>query len=269
MSEYWKAIPKIYCKFCNVWYQDNKASKDNHERSFKHKGNITRHIIDVQKKGREQQKEEDIFKREMLRIEQAAMTAYQKDLANNPSSTMTKPTSSFTQQRIEIKQEENDNLRKEALDAVTNKLKRKHEWFECKTVEGKIYYYNRLTMETKWTEPKNGFVSIGEQWEMDVSDVPGDQSKASEEDGRQFKHEQFNSSWQQVASKDAKIDLQLPKFKVKKKLDANLDKRDDDEIIEFKEKVLELTVKKKKDQGFGFKKRKLNASECRRVKTDD
>lgn len=149
MAEYWKSIPKIYCKYCNVWYQDNRASRDFHERSFKHKNNIKRHIYDIKKRSQEKQKEDDDFKIEMKRIESAALAAYEKDLINNPSacgSGLPKP-SSTSSKPIEIK-EASEQVRKEALDIVAHKLKKKNEWYESKTVEGKVYYYNKTTMGT-------------------------------------------------------------------------------------------------------------------------
>lgn len=151
MSEYWKSIPKIYCKFCNVWYQDNKSSRDFHERSFKHKNNISRHIADVQKRGREKQKEEDEFKVEMQRIERAAMAKYlEKDVPKSDQTSTSiadqKERDAEKARQEQLKKETSDNLREAALEAITSKLKKKHEWFESKTIEGKIYFYNRLTM---------------------------------------------------------------------------------------------------------------------------
>lgn len=159
MSEYWKSIPKIYCKFCNVWYQDNKSSRDFHERSFKHKNGISRHISDVQRRSHQKEKEDEEFKREMQRIERAAMASYEKDLIRGGKTVVATATTSNQQDdkhekaRLEKLQEEaNEQLRKEALDIVTSKLKKKHEWFESKTVEGKVYYYNRMTMGKWWRE---------------------------------------------------------------------------------------------------------------------
>lgn len=303
MSEFWKSIPKIHCKYCNVWYQDNKSSREFHERSFKHKTNIDRHIADVQRRSADEKRQENEHRRELERIERAAAAAYEKDMAGRSSSRPTddssnaepvKASSADVSQRqeepvpaapvappapalekTEKKAKVSDDLaRKQALEAVTSKLKKKHEWFESKTIEGQVYYYNRTTMETKWTAPKSGFVTIEEQKEMNISDVPGDQSRpksGSDTVRTTFKHEQFNSKWQVVADeKPTNIDLQLPAVQVKRKA---LDKqRDDEEIekIEFNEKVLdkELTLFKKKDKDVGFKKRKFNTAN-RRARTDD
>lgn len=302
MSEFWKSIPKIHCKYCNVWYQDNKSSKEFHERSFKHKSNIDRHISDVQQRSVEEKRKEDEHRIEMQRIERAAMAAYEKDLAGRPSSRPTDLAAAKAEDspparassadgssnqrqdeaiasKVESEKTEkkgaklsDDLMRKQALEAVTSKLKKKNEWFESKTIEGQVYYYNRTTMETKWTAPKSGFVSIGEQKEMNISDVPGDQSRPNDGESdavrTTFKHEQFNSKWQVVA--DEESHLQLPSVQVKRKA---LDKdRDDDDTgkIEFNEKILdkELTLFKKKDKDVGFKKRKFNTAN-RRARTDD
>lgn len=123
-------------------------------------------------------------------------------------------------------------------------------------------------IETKWTEPKSGFVSIEEQKELNITGVPGDQESKSK-DNKIFKHEQFNSNWNQVSNEE--IDLQLPKFKVKRKIEVDDLIDVDKESVEFKEKILdnEISLVKKKNQTeFGFKKRKMN-SDNRRVKTND
>lgn len=100
--------------------------------------------------------------------------------------------------------------------------------------------------------------------------MPGDQSGLGE-NSRTFKHEQYQSKWSEVVE-PGEVDLQLPQFKTKKKMESNL-RDNEDEEIEFKEKVLSndtLSFKKKKDQGqFGFKKRKLNVDASRRIKTED
>lgn len=277
MSEFWKSIPKIYCKFCNVWYHDNRSSRDFHERSFKHKNNINRHIYEVQRDSVKRQKEDDAFKLELQRIEQAAMIAYEKDLGNTASCSSFKSPSSVSindKLKDSIKEEKKNNepddfARKEALEMVTNKLKKKHEWYESKTAEGKIYYYNRLTMETKWSIPKTGFISIDEQKELNLIDVPGDQSKSNDEETQKFKHEQFQSTWTSVSNKDDEsinVDLQLPKIKTKRKFEIN-QKLDEPVKIEFKEKVLNSEFSfKKKNQDVGFKKRKFNS---KKIKTED
>ena len=294
MSEFWKSIPKIYCKYCNVWYQDNKASREFHERSFKHKNNIDRHIAEVQRRSAQQKREEVEHRAEIERIERAAMAAYEKDLASGSSS---KPSdlltdeekkadspagSSGTQRSQEPVENEkadkkgakasDDLMRKQALEAVTSKLKKKNEWFESKTIEGKVYYYNRTTLETKWTAPKSGFVSIEEQKEMNISDVPGDQSRPNDGQVRTaFKHEQFNSKWQVVTDDAASrnVDLQLPKVQPKRKVDKARDE-EEAEKIEFNEKVLDkdLTLFKNKGKDVGFKKRKFNTAN-RRARQDD
>lgn len=296
MSEFWKSIPKIYCKYCNVWYQDNKSSREFHERSFKHKSNIDRHIGEVQRRGVQQKRAENEEKAEMQRIERAAMAAYEKDLASSgkPSDLLATTGKSEAAEsssgwsgnqrsgepKAEAKdepesekksvKESDDLMRKQALESVTSKLKKKNEWFESKTVEGKVYYYNRTTLETRWTPPKSGFVSIEEQKDMNISDVPGDQSRSnddSQKESRTFKHEQFHSKWQTVTdAEQSQLDLQLPKVQIKRKVDKDRD--EETEKIEFSEKVLDKTLFKKKDKEVGFKKRKFNTAN-RRARTDD
>lgn len=106
---------------------------------------------------------------------------------------------------------------------------------------------------------------------MNVTDVPGDQSGPNA-DGKLFKHEQFKGGWQAISKTECKVDLQLPKSKEKTNRENAVDLTKP-EKLELKDKVLdnEFTSKKKKDkdQNFGFKKRKLNNTNCRRIKTDE
>lgn len=174
MSEYWKSIPKKYCNFCKVWFQDNKSSVNFHERGLKHQANVQKHLAQVQKRGVQQAKELNDHEQEMRKIERAAMVSYQQDLIASGKSLPASSSSSIVNRlksEEEIKEEKEeeekkliqgggrfgDELRtekskKQALDMITKKMAKKHEWFESKTVEGKTYYYNRVTYGKKACE---------------------------------------------------------------------------------------------------------------------
>ena len=131
--------------------------------------------------------------------------------------------------------------------------------------------------ETKWQLPKSGFISLDDQKELGVGDIPGDQTsttengntKTSSNSSRTFKHEQFGR-WQTVANADSSIDLQLPERRPApvKRTSAW---KESEEQLEFKEKTATNVSKGKKKVEFGFKKRKNVDTGKRnlRQRTDD
>jgi radical SAM superfamily enzyme len=40
MTEYWVSQSKYYCKFCKQWMADNKATRQLHDLSEKHKSQV-------------------------------------------------------------------------------------------------------------------------------------------------------------------------------------------------------------------------------------
>jgi WW domain-binding protein 4 len=160
MSEYWKSIPRKYCEFCKVWFQDNKSSVEFHERGLKHQGNVRKHLTDVRKRGVQKEREQSQMSAEMRKIEQAALIAYDKDLIAAGKS----PSGLSVRRAVDpIKKEEEEDNRLEgggrfgdqsdsaerskqaALEMISKKMSKRAEWYESKTIEGKVYYYNRVT----------------------------------------------------------------------------------------------------------------------------
>lgn len=160
MAEYWKSIPKKYCDFCKVWFQDNKSSVDFHEKGFKHQANVRKHLTNVRKRGTQKEKEQNQYDAEMRKIEQAALVAYEKDLIAAGKT----PTGLIKTKKPPIKEESDDQYKSESqsrygestsgladkskqetLEMISKKQAKRAEWYESKTVEGKVYYYNRVT----------------------------------------------------------------------------------------------------------------------------
>lgn len=153
MSEYWKSIPRKYCEFCKVWFQDNKSSVEFHERGLKHQGNVRRHLSEVRKKGAQKEREQNHMDAEMRKIEHAAMVAYEKDLILSGKAPIKRPVKTEEDDSKldesnrfgEIRSLMADKAKEEALEKITKKMSKRIEWYESKTVEGKVYYYNRVT----------------------------------------------------------------------------------------------------------------------------
>ncbi|KJE88771.1 hypothetical protein CAOG_00361 [Capsaspora owczarzaki ATCC 30864] len=84
LTEYWVSNARKFCEYCRVWFADNKASIQIHERGKTHQENVQKHIDDVKKRGGLQRKADEKLKEQMAAIERAAAEAAQRDLAANP-----------------------------------------------------------------------------------------------------------------------------------------------------------------------------------------
>ncbi|CAG2180390.1 unnamed protein product, partial [Oppiella nova] len=149
MSEYWKSLPKKYCDFCKCWFADNKASVEFHERGFRHQLNVKRKLQDLQKKGSKQEREDQKYNIEMMKIESQAMKAFHTDVNQNPSlakelatnislfkkSTKTESTAKSLGRFGEDSSasEESSTLvvgRQRALETIAKKMEKKSKWLE-------------------------------------------------------------------------------------------------------------------------------------------
>ena len=235
-------------------------------------------------------KEENEFKKEMMKIEAAALSSFQKDLASDPTRAKELPTKSFLVTDLsqassstsvtnrgrfgeDLSAEESMTLvkgREKALDTVAKKLEKKFKWLERKTAEGQIFYFNRETFESSREKPKDGFVPLSEQdgTEYDVqepssTEVPSWQSSIPDPFGR----------WESVKTKEEiegeAVDLQLPKNEdddppvvPEKLLEAKAAVKK--EPITFTEKTLDKPMSSKTN--IEFKKRKLNDNTKKNVR---
>ncbi|KAJ4454199.1 putative WW domain-binding protein 4 [Paratrimastix pyriformis] len=68
MTEFWIHTPKHYCKYCNIYIDDNKPSILHHERGARHQENMKKHMQGIQDK----QREENDIQKEVERMKAAA-----------------------------------------------------------------------------------------------------------------------------------------------------------------------------------------------------
>ncbi|TPX72754.1 hypothetical protein SpCBS45565_g00344 [Spizellomyces sp. 'palustris'] len=92
MSEYWVSNKKYFCKYCRIYIQDNKISRQTHENGRKHKDNINAYLQDVHKRQEEQSQEDEKTRAMIARIEQAASKQYAQDTRSKPDITAWDPT---------------------------------------------------------------------------------------------------------------------------------------------------------------------------------
>ncbi|KAI9021189.1 hypothetical protein DFJ74DRAFT_672188 [Hyaloraphidium curvatum] len=82
MADYWKSTPRHYCKYCNVWINDDKPSRSIHEGGNRHKKNVERFLGNLQRKDEEDKREKETVRRTMLEVERKAMKQFAADLSN-------------------------------------------------------------------------------------------------------------------------------------------------------------------------------------------
>lgn len=296
MSEYWKSIPKKFCDVCKVWYQDNKISVDHHEKGFKHKANVQKKIQELRKRGQTQAKEESEYKLEMMKIEAAALSSFQKDIVKDPSRAKEfkttsslidslpegpMPSSSSQSKRgrfgEDLSGEESMAVikgREKALETIAKKMERKFRWLERKTAEGEVFFFNRETFESSREKPKDGFIPLSEQ---DGSEYDSHEASSSEVPSWQSSLPDAYGQWQEVKTKEEvtseSIDLQLPKDDYEEERPSSEPQVSEAKPVKkeviFTEKTLEKPLSSKTD--VGFKKRKFgdNAKKNVRQRTTD
>ena len=291
MSEYWKSIPKKFCDVCKCWFTDNKASVEFHERGLRHQNNVKKKLAELTKRNQVQKHATDKYNAELMKIEAAAMGAFAKDIAADPTKARELSTSkSFASSLKEQRDKPSTSLggsrfggvsnlgsdesatvqwgKEKALDTITTKMEKKAQWLESKTAEGKPYYWNRKTLETKWEPPKAGYLTMEEQQKLGINrdnvpliGVPG------------YKHNPYGQ-WQSVSEDKSNVkklpDLQLPKGSGPTVDDSNILEihvDPDEEKFEFKEKTVETISNTASGAvAFSFKKRKFAEKAVRNIR---
>ncbi|RCH92657.1 hypothetical protein CU097_011979 [Rhizopus azygosporus] len=73
MADYWVSQQKHWCKYCKKFVANNKPSISLHENGTAHKAQVERFLRNVYKKGREEKEQQESVRKELQRIEQAAL----------------------------------------------------------------------------------------------------------------------------------------------------------------------------------------------------
>lgn len=155
---------------CKVWYQDNKASVEHHERGLRHKANVQKKLNELRKKGAVQLQEQKDHAMTIMQIEAAAMSSFQGDVASDPSLARQSTSSSalshlpvvlksepssavpnrgrFGEDALPEESKELVRGRERALDTIAKKLEKKNKWLEAVTSDGDLYYWHRDTLGT-------------------------------------------------------------------------------------------------------------------------
>ncbi|KAK4955458.1 hypothetical protein LTR66_013432 [Elasticomyces elasticus] len=68
MSEFWKSIPKYWCKFCKTYVKDTTLEKRQHDSTPRHQNNIQRSLRTIHKDKEREEREKQRAKDEVARL---------------------------------------------------------------------------------------------------------------------------------------------------------------------------------------------------------
>ncbi|KAI7864439.1 hypothetical protein BDF14DRAFT_1834958 [Spinellus fusiger] len=91
MADYWVSQQRHWCKYCKKFIANNKPSIQIHETGLAHKNQVERFLREIYKKGKDEKKTAESVRRELQRIDKAALASYHsKDSGNEqPGNTST------------------------------------------------------------------------------------------------------------------------------------------------------------------------------------
>ena len=76
MTEYWVSGKMYRCMYCDIFIKDDAPSRRLHENGERHKGNKSRFVRGLYKKGEKRKKDLEEERLEMARIDQVCVFAY-------------------------------------------------------------------------------------------------------------------------------------------------------------------------------------------------
>lgn len=174
MLDHWQQASKF--KIFNYFFDDffhSPQSVEFHNNGKRHQANVQKRLNEIGKKSEADRKEK--FKNDelMRSMNDAAMQAYQQDVSIGADlssrainrATHKKAVDPMALANYESDEEFGPNVSKRAAvaaAAAAAEVKDPSLWCEAKTEDGDIYYWNVKTNESKWTKPKEGFMSLAE-----------------------------------------------------------------------------------------------------------
>lgn len=171
MTEYWKSLPRKYCKLCDSWFADNKISVQHHERGVKHQSNVKRRLDEARRTTDRQVDIDKDLQRTMASIDASAKAAFAKDVRQGTArATQSTPTLSLSA-GLSCRRTAPSSA-KTAIVPVPQSAPRppspgqppppvEPDWHQKRAEDGSVYYENLRTHATQREAPDR-FLSIPE-----------------------------------------------------------------------------------------------------------
>jgi WW domain-binding protein 4 len=279
---------------------------------------VQKRLNEIGKQSAADQKEQNKINEQLRRMNDAAMQSYAQDISSGADissraiarANAKKAVDPMALADYESDEEFGPNVSKRAAAAAASaaaEVKDPSLWCEARDAEGNTYYWNVKTNESKWTKPKEGFMSLDEyeklneiaikqqeefkQKEMKntienadeiaskynreqlkkykkITEEPKPVAEASTSYAGQYGGQPFGK-WQTVeAKRDIKpVDLELPKQEFTY-VAVQASSVDEPPVKKFKEKTI-TKLEDVSDVPSFFKKRKTNGARNIRRGTDD
>ncbi|KAF8383149.1 hypothetical protein PRIPAC_72291, partial [Pristionchus pacificus] len=195
MTEVWKSQGRKFCEMCKVWFGDNRASIEHHERGMKHQAAVKQKIRDLGKNNEKKAREAADLAATLAMMESgaaASMAAHNEGIVNGPAlperglgigpkvpvgGTKYLDPRQMSMQHMaeEMSRRKREEEEKKAQLALTMKSSLWREddpedaqplpkddvssimWVETDAEDGRKYYYHMFSGATSWEVPDRFF----------------------------------------------------------------------------------------------------------------
>ncbi|XP_023346452.1 WW domain-binding protein 4 [Eurytemora carolleeae] len=201
MTEYWKSNENWFCKYCKCWVSDNPVSRQIHENGTRHKQSVEEKLSEIRRKQIQDVKVAKDESHWLKKMEEAALRDYKKkDIASNRDFTAKlynnedlpdvdakyenirksnevgprlpgepEPKHLKFEHMLKAGEEREDKEKVIAPVKASSSGTKWHNpappkmWYEARSDDGTVYFWNTITKESRWDAPPGGYVSVEEQ----------------------------------------------------------------------------------------------------------
>lgn len=191
MSEYWKSIPKYWCKHCKDFATDTPLGRKNHDATAKHQSALKRFLRDLHRDNERAQSASENAKREVARLNALVGGGS----SSSSSSSAAAPTASVAKPD----QQKGERWGVATRELTADEKKRQMKELEMLGVAMPEEYRGDLALPGEWTTVsiEKGRRPLTEK-ERALADAVEERKKAMEEDERKRKWEELDEDEKQV-----------------------------------------------------------------------
>ncbi|KAL0091664.1 hypothetical protein J3Q64DRAFT_1819339 [Phycomyces blakesleeanus] len=240
-ADYWVSQQRHWCKYCKKFIANNKPSIQIHETGLAHKNQVENFLRDVYKRGKEEKKQSESVRRELQRIEKAALLSYNgKDTGNVPLQASPAPavrsgieaygigeygsglygSDAFARSEGKMPVPEHPNVDKEPVDEVV--LQGREEWAVRSAIALAGEWETVVPKPT--SAPQNTSETSASALKKEDPTRPEEEEEEDEEDLRNFKIKEKEYPVT-ITSLDETVEVEEMVFKKRKNTASTVKKR--------------------------------------------